>query len=273
MITKYIEPWILPPGIIVLVLLAILLSLIVIRGMLRRELRAGRAYLPHRGAGLSRPLWILTVAIVVLSLLTGGLLAISTETVSRVLIGRLEGRVPPAAPAELCTAQAVVVLGGGTVIGPRWNRLAPEAEGRLVQGYLVARELALPVVVTGGRVLDDELVPAGSEIAADRLRELGLPREMIIQEPRARTTAENARYTAEDLGFTEVILVTSAWHMRRSMLAFEAVGITAHPVPAPIRADRRPWRPYMLLPSIGALEESTIVMHEALGYLWYRIRL
>lgn len=273
MITKYIEPWLLPPGNIVLLLVVVLVLLFLVRRSLLRHLREGRAYTPHRAAGLCRPLRVLTVAIVALAILTAALLTLSTRTVSRGMIRRLEARVEPAAAAELCTAQAVVVLGGGTVIGPRRDRLSPEAESRLLQGFLLARELALPIVVTGGRVLDDERIPTEAEIAARRLGELGLPSDRIIEEPRARTTAENARYTAEDLGFSEVILVTSAWHMRRAMLSFEAVGIRAHPVPAPVHGDLRPWRPYMLLPSIGALRDSTIVLHEMLGYLWYRIRL
>lgn len=273
MVTKFIEPWLLPPGSVILLLAVVVVLLIVVRRAVRRVYREGTAFHPHRTDGLLRPLTVLTLAIVTLAAVTAALLILSTETVARTLIGRLEASVQAVDPSEFCTAEAVVVLGGGTVVGARRDALAAEAEGRLVQGYLVARELAFPIVVSGGRVLDGDRVPTEAEIAASRLEELGMPADRIVIEPRARTTAENARFVAEELGLTRVIVVTSAWHMRRALLAFEAVGVTALPVGAPIHADTRPWRAYMLLPSIDALSDSTIVLHELLGYLWYRMTL
>lgn len=273
MITKFIEPWLLPPGNVILLLFVVIVLLLIVLRLLSREYREGSSYHPHRSDGIQRPLRVLKTAVILLGVVTGALLILSTKTVSRRLIGRLENSVEPAIAAELCTAEAVVVLGGGTVVGPRESRLSPEAESRLVQGYLIARELALPIVVSGGRVLDGEGVPTEADVAARRLRELGMNSDRIILEPRARTTAENAWYTAENLGFSEVIVVTSAWHMRRALLSFAAVGVTAHPMPAPTHADIRPWRPYMLLPSIGALKESTIVLREKIGTLWYRLTL
>ncbi len=130
----------------------------------------------------------------------------------------------------------------------------------------------LPVLVTGGRLEEDD---QGSlaEIAARTLQDdWGVT--PVWQEPRARTTWENARYSAQMLrhrGIERVLLVTHAWHMPRAMYAFRRTGLT--PIAAPtafVQPAEGQWQDF--LPRSHAQRHSHWALHEWLGLWWYRLK-
>lgn len=264
MITKFIEPWLLVPGNVIVLLVAIGVLL------LRRSRRVPRGA-AWRWQGDGPPAAVL---IGLAALLWVG----STAAGARLILRPLEHSVAHGSPAQLRSAQAVVVLGGGIVTdsygvnGERTPALTAEAQARLVHGWRIAREYALPVVVTGGRVLDGEAVPTEAEVAAALLLALGTKVEHILIEDRSRTTAENARFVQAEYGFSRVVLVTSAAHLPRSLRAFAAVGLTAVPAPTAFRTDFRPFQPQMLMPSGGALEDVSMALREWVGMVYYRLR-
>ena len=261
MITKFIEPWVLFPGIMVLLLLFLGVVLVRTGSRARGLLAAAEAARIQRVTARVRTIGTVLIGIAIL------LYLISTPTVSRILLGSLERRVP--APATIPSdVEAVVVLGGGVVAdapseefltvisgAPGASRrpaaLSTEAESRLIYGMRLARRLGVPIVVTGGRVLAAESVPAEADVARELLLDLGFPDEQILVERRSRTTAENARNTAEMFGFSRVAVVTSAYHMPRSLFAFESVGMSAVPEIAPAGIPRLQ-RPRRIL--LGSLE-------------------
>ena len=251
MFSKFIEPWLLPPGLFVVALAVAAFGLRRFRN--RRTAKA------------------------TLLVLSATLYLLSTEAAARVVLGSLERAVPHVGSVQMAAADAVVVLGGGvktgafTPDGQPAAVLAAEAQARLVHGYLIARDLNLPIVVSGGRVLDDERVPAEAVVASETLRRLGMPAEAILTEERSRTTFENARFVRESFGFERVILVTSAYHMPRSLFSFAAAGLDALPAPTAFRTDQRPFQPYMLLPNARALHDTATAFRERLGMLWYRL--
>jgi uncharacterized SAM-binding protein YcdF (DUF218 family) len=191
----------------------------------------------------------------------------------------------------------VVVLGGGVVWntpaelllrdiddGSAWaagdsaagfapSSLSAEAESRLVHGVRIARRLERRLIVTGGRVLSASVVPPEALVAGRLAQDLGLPSAMVLLESESRTTAENARRTSERFDFTTVVLVTSAYHMPRSVLAFERAGLKVLPAPAPFHADTRPLRPLDVLPRSSTLHSVSRVLREVVGMLWYRLTL
>jgi uncharacterized SAM-binding protein YcdF (DUF218 family) len=58
------------------------------------------------------------------------------------------------------------------------------------------------------------------------LRDLGVPRAALIEEPRARSTAENAAFTAALLApARSVWLVTQPFHARRARWHFRRAGL------------------------------------------------
>lgn len=249
MITKFIEPFVLPPGVFVLLILALGVWLLL-----------GRK---EKGSG-----WV-TIALACV------LYIASTGAVSELLIRPLEGAYPPPEASSACSADAVVVLGGGAVSsspaeggGPALN---PESVGRLVYGVRLAGELPLPLVVTGGRPFADESRPSWAEAAARVARELGIEDERLILEEESRTTWENARYVAE-LDIKNPILVTSAWHMPRSVYSFEEHGMSPIPAPTVYRGDPVGPVPPDFLPSASGLETTATALHEYVGLVYYVVR-
>jgi uncharacterized SAM-binding protein YcdF (DUF218 family) len=186
-------------------------------------------------------------------------------------------RYPPLALDRLPAADAIVVLAGGRY----WH--APEyghdsASGAALERLQYAADLervsGLPVVISGGSQPGE--TGAEATIMADVLRgTFGIETE-VVTETRSRNTAENALYTKELLdvhGWRRVLLVTHAYHMRRSVAMFQQAGVEV--VPAPLRFDTLPVGPMTLedwLPSVHAMRQFRDACHEYVGMLWYRVR-
>ncbi|GAB4358278.1 MAG: YdcF family protein [Immundisolibacter sp.] len=216
----------------------------------------------RRHPRLTQRLGLLGAALVVL---------LSTTPVSYALLDSLS-HYPPATPPALQRAQAIVILGGGTQYGVRaggGGTVTPLTLERLRFGARLARQTGLPVLVTEG-------APAGHEPGAvdmaRALLEWGVAPRWT--EGRAMTTFDNARYAYQTLaaaGVTRIALVSHAWHLPRAVALFEQVGFEVIPAPAYVPGPRRhTWRAW--LPSMQALELSTLAVHEYLGHAWYRLR-
>jgi len=223
--------------------LAALLALLLLRG------RAGRA--------------LALLALVALVLL-------SLPVVSMALLASLD--VPPAASAEP-PPQAIVVLGADVVRlpSPPGAALGALSLERVRAGAALHRQTSLPVLVSGG-VVDDLPLTVGALMADSMAEDFNVP--VRWTEAASPTTWENAEYSASVLkaaSVSRVFLVTHAWHMRRSLLAFGRAGIDA--VPAPVRPD--PWpklRPGEFLPRTSAWLNSFFAMHEWIGLAYYAAR-
>ncbi|MBO5516318.1 MAG: YdcF family protein, partial [Schwartzia sp.] len=168
----------------------------------------------------------------------------------------------------------IVLLGGGATKGtPDMDGAGGLSEGsatRLLAAARLYHKLHIPILFTGGRVLADG--PSEAETARRDLLGLGVPDEAIILEPESRTTGENAKFTAEVLktrGFAQPILVTSAFHMKRSVLNFENNGVAVQPFPVGYRVDAKPRELHYIWfgPEAYALDNTVCVMREELRFL------
>ncbi|PRY70733.1 YdcF family protein [Halomonas ventosae] len=197
----------------------------------------------------------------------GGLLALSTPLASHVLRQGLEPP-PLASPAQLRQAQAIVILGGGRdYAAPEfgWGDAPSNASWRrLAYGAYLHRETRLPILVSGGRVHDEHSAEASLMAAA--LREVF---EVPVRwmEGRSRSTAENARHTAEMLGgegIGHVALVSQAWHLPRAVAEFERAGLAVTAAPTEF-ASAPPPGVHAMIPRAYHLHQSTRALHEWLG--------
>ena len=249
MITKFIEPFLLPPGLFFLLLVALALWL------LRRR--------------RDRPSGIVALTVAVL------LYLFSTPAMGELLIRPLEGAFPPPAAGEACWGDAIVVLGGGAQSSSPAEggepALSAESTSRLVYGVRLAREMPLPLVFTGGRAMGRQDRPSEAEAAARVARSLGIPEERLLLEEQSRTTWENALYVSREFDVTAPLLVTSAWHMPRAVYSFRRHGMDPVPAPTAYRSDPAPPVATDFLPSSGGFETSSRALHEYLGLLYYRI--
>ncbi|MFT2009383.1 YdcF family protein [Pontibacter sp. 13R65] len=104
----------------------------------------------------------------------------------------------------------------------------------------------------------------------------GVSPEHIILETRSRNTRENAANTANLLQqhpeLQKLLLVTSAYHMRRSVGCFEKAGLQTTPYSTDFFADDPRFTPdELFIPSILAFSDWHLLIHEIAGFLVYKL--
>jgi len=195
----------------------------------------------------------------------------------------LECRYPP--PDPVPQADCIVVLSGGTraPVAP-WSTVEIEDAGdRVLYGaYLWRQGKATQVVCTGGLAAREIARRSHAEDMADLLEMLGVSKEAITKETKARNTHEHATYLLpllKERGFKRVLLVTSAKHMPRAIGVFKRLcpGIEFIAAPTDFRVNERisdPWPGDVvaLIPTPSNLREFSELMHEYLGIAYYKIR-
>jgi uncharacterized SAM-binding protein YcdF (DUF218 family) len=210
------------------------------------------------------------IALVIVSSMA--LYALATPFVASWLLHDIESGIPDS--ADLSTAQAIVVLGGGVHVGDGAaapDTLSPLSLERVVYAAEAYRRLHLPVAVSGGQIFPARTAEAALMRAALE-RDFDVP--VALSDDQSRTTYENALYATRLFSrerIATVVVVTHAWHLPRALWAFERTGLHALPWPVP-RDFVRLQRIDDVLPSVAALHESSHALHEMIGGLYYRLR-
>ncbi len=180
-------------------------------------------------------------------------------------------------PVELETArrtQAIVVLTGGVYYDPQveaWM-LGFQSWQRMNYAATLHHKTGRPLLLTGGKLRDNQ-DQSEAEVMQRALRNQQVPVKWV--ETQARNTAESATYTAKILlpqGHRQILLVTHAFHMPRSIDQFQRAGFDVLAAPFGVRTT---WdvKWIDLLPSARGLNYTSFALHEVLGRLWYRWRL
>jgi uncharacterized SAM-binding protein YcdF (DUF218 family) len=206
------------------------------------------------------------------------LLLIGCKTLPDALLEQLENQYPEiAADADLSAYAGVVVLGGALESGRlslhHQQPLLNDAAERMTAAVaLWQRHPQLRVVFTGGEGAWFGSGPSEAERAQQFFDSLGLPHTALTLETASRTTYENAVLTRELPGVDAQqrwLLLTSAWHMPRSLATFKKAGwnVTAYPVDFRT-GGTTPLSSYNL--GEGA-KRWALLLHELLGLAAYRV--
>jgi uncharacterized SAM-binding protein YcdF (DUF218 family) len=228
-------------------------------------------------AGLAlRRRWLVVLALALLWLASSGFTA-------QALWRAVEAGQERVLAADVPQADAIVVLSSRrrTAPGDAGVRGWDTAERFLAGLELVAAERAPWLVFTGGwspRSPDAE--PEGDVNRRDAIA-LGASSERVLTTGRVRNTAEEAVAVAallRDHGVggpdarPHVLLVTSAYHMPRSVALFERQGLRVTPFPVDFRQDvGRRASVRDLVPSGQAFSETETALRELYGRLVYRV--
>ncbi|HBO84913.1 MAG TPA: YdcF family protein [Deltaproteobacteria bacterium] len=171
-------------------------------------------------------------------------------------------------------SDVIAILGGGANWAPDLSgRGFPREEtlARIITAVRLQKKLGIPIIVSGGQVFKN--MPPEADVMKRLLTDLGVPSDKIIIEDKSRDTIENARYIrkiSDDMGFKKVILVTSAYHMRRSVMSFKKTDMEVIPFPSNFKTwegKEYGWESY--LPDTS--DKIGIAIHEYLGLLFYRL--
>ncbi|MBL7917575.1 MAG: YdcF family protein [Bacteroidia bacterium] len=110
------------------------------------------------------------------------------------------------------------------------------------------------------------------------LKELQIPDSALVIESESKNTYENAIFTKEKLDSatfnSELLLVTSAYHMPRAMAVFKKAGyknITPY-ITNKVSGVRRYTFDHLFIPSPDALFQLQFLIHEWVGYIVYKIK-
>ena len=194
------------------------------------------------------------------------------------ILRQLESHYPEMAPdAKLDGYVGMVVLGGALESGrTQMAHVQPmlnDAGERMTGTVAVLRaNPGLRVLFTGG---EGALMGVG-QTEAERAKmffdSLGVNGQQVQYESASRNTYENAVLTAKLPGVDATqrwLLVTSAWHMPRSMATFQKAGwnVTAYPVDFRT-GDTSNWLDFSM--ASGAVEWQ-LALHELVGLLAYRL--
>jgi uncharacterized SAM-binding protein YcdF (DUF218 family) len=196
----------------------------------------------------------------------------------------LEWRYFP--PNPVPTAQAIVVLGGGTE-SAAYPRSTVEINGAgdrvLYAARLYKAGKAPYLLLSGGNItwLETRSSTPAQEMA-DILSLMDVPQSAMWLQGQSQNTYEDALYSSRMLkakGITRVLLVTSAMHMPRSVELFHAQGIDVIPAPTDYSVTQADWtdltHPNLeaaildLVPTASNLGATSGVMKEYLGMLVY----
>jgi uncharacterized SAM-binding protein YcdF (DUF218 family) len=237
--------------------ITLLLACALLGGLIvRRAPRAGRA-LTLSGAG----------ALLVVGILPVGVLLL------RPLEERFPGPPPDSAPPY-----GIIVLGGPINVGlsrAHGQTALEEGAARLTEAAVLARRFpATKIIYTGGSAGPIDANHSEAAEARNLLVALGVDASRIEIETRSRNTDENARFTAalvKPKPEQTWWLVTSAWHMPRSMGLFEKAGFSVRADPVDYRSfgDARDYLPDRE-PSRG-LRLFELAVHEWIGLAAYHL--
>ncbi|ODT82796.1 MAG: hypothetical protein ABS76_07000 [Pelagibacterium sp. SCN 64-44] len=192
------------------------------------------------------------------------------------LIAPLEDRfaVPEPPPEQ---AGAIVMLGGATLARPSTARQIAElndAGDRLTTTlWLAGRYPEAPVLLSGGGGFLAGETESEAETVRRFLLDHGVDAARLVLETESRNTAENAAFTRDMLRGRNgpIILVTSAFHMPRSVGLYRAEGIEVVPWPTDYRSTGREGLALDLANPNHNLDTATTALREWLGLLAYSL--
>jgi uncharacterized SAM-binding protein YcdF (DUF218 family) len=213
----------------------------------------------------------LLVASVVLLALCG------FSPIGRLLILPLEQQFSPW-DASRGAPDGIVVLGGSIdpdLSAARGRTVMPRAADRIVAAAELARRYPnARIVFSGGNanlLMDDSAKEADFALAA--FEELGVAKERLSAERLSRNTVENAQFVkkvANPKPGERWLLITSAFHMPRSIGLFRKAGFPVEAYPVDWRAARSTAFVFSSV-SIQGLERTDIAVREWMGLAAYRL--
>jgi len=181
----------------------------------------------------------------------------SVSPVADVLFKYLEKGFPR---TENFQGDVIVLLNGG---------LRGDGPIRLFAAAELWHSTKLPIILCGRSAFNPA---ADLPKLEDILVQLGVSADDIILEQSSRDTIEHAKYAKElftTYQFKSPILVTSAYHMKRSLIAFGKYGVEIIPFPTGFiyRSDKT----YTLVDYLPCdFKKASIALKECLGLLFYR---
>ena len=191
----------------------------------------------------------------------------------------VEGRAVRISAAAMPEADVIVVLSSSCTRAPGGARVMEwQDPDRVLGGIALFHAGKAPFLFfPNGKMPWDSDANAMGPLSMQFAQQMGVPRASMATTEKVVNTAQEARAIAESLKKRKeaafppkVLLVTSAYHMRRSTLLFEREGLEVIPFPVDFQVSAgKKWTILDLMPQAGYLRQTEKALHEIYGFLYY----
>lgn len=144
---------------------------------------------------------------------------------------------------------------------------------RLLKGIELFRKgMVEKILITGGSGLLSDQEVKEAETLKKFCINFGIPDSVIILETESRNTYENALFTKKIIGINDsILLITSTFHMRRSLAIFNKQEFRSIPIQADPLALVNYTPDDYFLPKADPLMKWNLLIKEMVGYVAYRL--
>jgi len=201
----------------------------------------------------------------------------SLPILSSKLISYLEKDFSLAPTSSVKPADAIVVLSGMVRTIEDENGFVyewSEASDRIFAGIDLIKENKAPVLIlTGGKLPWSVGEPEGEHLR-NIAKKYGVPSQIILLTENVQNTDQEAKAVAKLIKkeVPNIILVTSAFHMPRAQMVFEAAGIAVSPFPVDFLRSSEKVTILTFIPSAIAFSQTSFFIRELIGRLYYSLK-
>jgi len=203
------------------------------------------------------------------------LYSLSIEPVKNLILAPLENYSSPINLKQRHNADYIVVLGGGTVnSSPEENSkgsLSPDSMKRALYGVYLAGIFKVPLIFSGGR-LSEKQSESEANIALRIMNRYAAKEIRLIKEDGSRTTFENAEFIKSRFNPKKIILVTSAYHMKRALFSFNKAGIECIAAPSNYKSGKSGLNITSFIPKTGEMDDIYKGLKEYAGLIFYNFK-
>lgn len=208
------------------------------------------------------------------------LLLLSFSDISKYIILPLERKYPLFDPDKISTTEKaeikwVIVLSGGLISDPELpitSQLNGSSLDRVVEGIRIQKKIPhSKLIMMGGKYFNPiALAEAMGELA----KQMGVPDSCIIIESKSMETIEQAELAKQFVGNDKFVLVSSAFHIPRSVALMKKIGL--QPIPAPAHHFiKHPQSKEMIpfpLPNAYSLYHTQVAIYEyfSIAGMWIK---
>lgn len=205
------------------------------------------------------------------------LIICSLPIVSDKLIAYLESDYQLTKPSNIISTDAIVVLSGMTRAINSKDGLDyefSEASDRIFAGINLFKEKKAPkLILTRGKLPWSVGIPEG-EYLKDIVIKNGISENNILLTENVENTDQEAKAIKKLLSIDKpkVILVTSAFHMPRARIVFEAAGINVVPFAVDFQKESSKQTFMSFMPSAKSFYDTSFFVREMIGRVYYNIK-
>jgi uncharacterized SAM-binding protein YcdF (DUF218 family) len=201
----------------------------------------------------------------------------SMPLVAERLFSRVEQGAERLLPSEVPAADAIVALSAGMGWVKTKNGFVAEwpTPSRFLGGVELFVAGRAPILVfTGGKLPWQQGDETEGEVLRRYAERMQIPARQILVTERAENTEQEAQGARKLFAGDQkkIILVTSAFHMKRARQIFERQGFEVIPYPVNIRVAAEHLTVLSFLPDPRALNATHTALHELLGRLYYQLK-